>query len=615
MGFMRFPLGPTLALFAPYFLFPYWRYGPESLGQGGFAGILAAAALLWGCCVAPMHARGPMRLPTGFSPKDAGILAGLFLLFLIAQWPYLSLPLAWKGDEEFHLGRAMVLGEVYRLTMIEHSIALMILLAGAFLASFFLLRRSIGGKIWMVPLLFFLSIFYTLYLPSVPLRHWLIRYPPMTIPFHWIWCNSLLGTSFMEPFARLGSFLAMSASAGAAYLWLRKEGTPPLRAAGAAATLFTLPMIYYHASLLYIEPLLLFWQTLVLSRIWCRKEPWTLPDLYALASLASAGGLIKETAPPFIGCVGIFCAVQLWALGLSFRNRAAHLLRLVAVCLLPSLPYLYLRWQSEIRPHAFRPSNFIHGEVYAQFGHSICHYFTLTAAIGAGVGVILLLRKRSSGGRLACGTFNAAIVAILSTFAYSLFLGGGEEVEMIGLCRATLHFWPVFLVGIAGLLKGAGRAIGSWGAIALLLAGNYGFRPPGPTQRGSWGTTRWEVERHYPIDQVMRQISLRYPGETPVVFFGMGYPYPHLAFYLKKFGMAHPVLGQLQTRELPALSHELRSRGIPHALLVYHQEEGAPSEPDIPEGVSRVQTFELGKRRMILYEMVPLPKPCQTAGC
>jgi hypothetical protein len=602
-----------MLLFGLYFVFPYWTFPTSPRARWSFFAVVVLAFPLWAFCLGPLvRHRGGKRW---FGARDGTVLGIFFVALLIVQFRFLTLPLAWKGDEEFHVLRTILIHDHYASLLVEKFPLLLLCMAGGAIAGFILSRRlgrwSYGAAMIFAVLIFFAAAFgsgggET----SAELRYWLVRYPPFLIIPEVLLANKFLGTFFLEFFHRLPSFLSFFFVAVLAYGAFRRAGFRPAESTAVPLILLSCPLAFFYSTLAYIEPLLVLWQSLILYSI-IESEPDDIGLCYRIACITAFGGLIKETTVPFLGAVFLWLAMRAIRFPeTTWLRKAAHAARFAVIIFLPAVPYFYLRMGAGERGHAMLFANLFQVKVYERYLYALIHFFTLALALVALAGLLLMLLKKKHRG--------PALLALFSVIAYFLFFSA-DQPAFIGYSRFMLHFFPLVFAGIYGFFRlqreFALSRFPSWkirhyAVAGLLVLANLVMAPLTISSRALWVEPAEEAEKRepaeafYPYRDAIKHMAEEYGAEYPFVLFGLPYPYRFLGFYQRRYDARNRLLGTLKTNDPGPIVAHCRRQGIKKCLLLHHLPMESAGERKFPN-LRFVKRFELGPGRLDLYELAP----------
>ncbi|MBI3099599.1 MAG: hypothetical protein HYY93_15430 [Planctomycetes bacterium] len=555
----------ALSVCSLYLLLPYPELLAPRFGEAGAWLILLAIVGVWLACATP--ARGARSGPGSPWPRLRAFEAALVLAFLagfaLLEWPYLTLPFAYRGDEDHHLQGARLL---------ERALA-----TGAS-------REAVASS----------------------LAGWLGRYPPALLALETLCANRWLGTDTLEWTHRLTAFLPMALFALWPYLALRARGVPAAESWPALICLPFVPVVFYHAAVTYIEPLLLLVQGIVLLRV-AGLDRFETRDLFEIACLASIAGVVKETSPAVLAPVAAWLA---WK-GLSrreepLRRRAGVTARLLGTLLLPSLPFFLAR-SSDRRPYPLLLENLARSDFYAQWGAAAWSELTVGLLLLAALGFFFMAVRRRLTDLLVLG------LLLLGAWGVVFSL---DHLDYVGYGRFVLCLVPALSAGGVGLFLAPrdvcpihrrsplGRSI----LFAGMIAGcGAGFIPWRVGERESWGCPGSRTgEYYYDFDRAIEAAARRLPPDGSIfVYIGGGdHYYNALAFYLARHGLAGRLAGMTFGDPLaPKEAAALGKSGRPFRLMLLCHHTPSPPEPESSGGARFVERFTLGRRAIDLYEV------------
>lgn len=552
--------------FSLYFLLPYSHLFAPALSAPPALVLLVTLAVAWIACVGG-HAlvpreNSPERVRLG--GRDALVLLLFLAAFAALQWPYLTLPFAYCGDEDHHLQGARLL---------EKALA-----SGA--------SREATAE---------------------SLSEWLRRYPPALIAFETLLANRWLGTYGAEWAHRLAAFLPMALFAAWPYVALRRRGVPLPEALPALACLALVPVVFYHAAVLYIEPLLLLVEGAVLLSI-ASRDTFETRDLFQIALLASCAGLVKEIAPPFLAAIALWFAWRVLVRGDGpVRARCLTFARLAGTLILPCVPFMAVRAIAGKRDYPFAVGNLIRPEFYARWSEAAWGELTIGLLVLAATGFVFMAWRR----RLT----DLLIVALLLLAGYGA-LFSFDHLKYVGYGRFVLNLVPALSAGVVGLCLAPRDIcpIGRWSLpgrallFAAVIAGiGAVFVPWRVEDRESWGCPGEKTGEYcYAFDRAVGAAAAQLPADTGLFVYISGgeHYYNALPFYLARSGLTGRLSGMTFGEPLsPAAAATLGKTGRPFRLMLLCHHAPSPPEPESVPGVRFVERFTLGRRAVDLYEV------------
>lgn len=468
--------------------------------------------------------------------------AAVFLALLLYQFKFLSAPIAWKGDEEFHIRRAVGF-EVWmsrtilaRLTPI--SITLLI-----FITAYFLIKKYCGNRYQNYLFIVLLPILSFVLRPTMNKNNYLIlgqislRYPPLKAIFETLFANSLFSTLYSETAHRLSTFVPYFAIFIIAFLIARSLELESHLVYLLPVVLITSPLLYYYGTVNYIEPLVVFIQFLVLFEI-IRQPEITLAFLFKIAVISSITGVIKENAVPFLGAVAIFFTYHVISDNkIQFPKKLKLIFRLGYMTFLPMSLYLFFRMSvMKQRGYAAQFSNFLNPTTYYTYLLAINGQLTMPVFILSVIGLIYLYVSKKYT--------NAFLLSVLNFALYFIFVTS-ERYDLIGYSRFMLHLIPTFYLGLLGffLLARTNKYISSL-LIVSLIGYNIYSSPLTFTARSNWEVCSYGANEYYlPYPQAIKYLADNYPEDHSFIATGMNYGYSFYP-YKKKFGVKQTFLGQ-----------------------------------------------------------------------
>lgn len=593
----------TLLLFVfagAYVLAPYWMIAAETARRGLFVTGLLAAGALWA-----YSASGSLELRV---KRRAWIgLLVLFCVLLLLNYRALRIDIPWRGDEDYHIQVTLHFFESLR-RIVARAAWLWALAAGASaIALAVAWRRSRPGFIALAVGLLVLVVAVLAangsYLPS----NILLRYPAAG---YWLAAAPLYTSwPFVEPYSlfseatfRVVPFLAVVGLAWMCQQQLAHKGLEIGILFGVAVG--TMPLVYYHASILYLEPpaLVLMTYAAFRSETLLVAEPGVVRKSAAWYALIVVG-FLKETTAPFLAAFVVaralirFVPLTRARLHWSYIADEARL----AVCVLfPLFVYiLFRKYFGDPRGYTPHLQNLIEAGGYAKYGQSFLEQFGPFLVLFL-VGVAVLVRRRR----------HAVAGFLVLSFAAVCLFHLLDSVGFAGLSRFNLFLLPAVLVAAAvlvGELAQARRALTAL-LLVLVIAFNLVLSPLNldGSKKPLWGNYGIDTAEHYyPYRTALRWLRDNHPADE-IRFAGLSYYYWFAYYFMRLHWQAdHDVVqgdnveGDAQTL---AVENALRdaARDGRH-LVLYHVRGDTVPEPAEMHGFDVEKVFRNQAHILVLY--------------
>ena len=430
-----------------------------------------------------------------------------------------------RGDEDYHIYTVLRFAQKIKATIFFHLpfvILTILFLVAAFRKSKYFLVFGIGVLAYFI-----------LFGASEQVSHSaILRYPFFTRVFQVLppVITSAYGGLYSELTYRIVPFVSVIIMA-----WLTQRYRPfPDQVANllVGIAIGTMPLVYYYASILYLEM-----PAVVLMLIVCfhidrlLNDPFQKvkqqPAWYALLIL----GLIKETAVIFLLLFFLFRIITQIRLQVRKQERRpiewSDELTLLICLSIPIMIYLlYRSYFGTTRNTSFELINLIQLKVYGTLFLSFLEQFGFFCILFI-AGCYLLIRKR----RFVELWFAVASIIVSSLF-YIL-----ENTKWAGYSRFNLFALPMIVIVSKEFLSQLHARKGLVFSVLLItIFVNFLLSPVNfdGTKKPMWGNYLVDTSEHYyPYRETFLWLSENY--RTPkLLFSGMNYPY-FSSFYFKKY--------------------------------------------------------------------------------
>ncbi len=599
--------------------------------------VLLALALFWAWLAAG-------EVPVSTLPKQKQrllvSLSPLLLALMVAAFNFFPLrgEVPIQGDEGWHIWRARILRDIISPAFRGANLAITIGFVLLGVAFWYAAKHlSLPIKAGVVCTLGMAAGFLPGFL-NMPHRDFvLVRYPFISVWLHQaglIWDS----TVFREGVYRLMPLLAVFAMAWFAVWALQKNGIQAA-ALGFGLAFALTPVLYYHATILYLElPAL----ALLLVSLYYLNTLLTAdfrsvrgcPGWYALL----AAGFFKETLVFFIfGIIGLRLAFRLVPQLKPGRLKLKVILEEAAAVFCMALPlgiYVVFR-ASFIQARGYHPSlsNLFDWELYVVAAQALFTQFggILVLAIGGLIVGLWARRARFVLPVLALflihvffhfldrrvyiglARFNLFLFAPLAVLAFELIVWLKRKKPM--LLPVTVVFCLALNLSLSPLSLSGDKKPG-WGVPLPSNAREYTY-PYGQmidwlkSNRPNWPVLfACSITRHLTLDWYFEKAGYR-PGSLIVApsspYMGLGFHYPRIVF---------PGYLAIRTPSRSAATAELHhamklARQLGYPLVLYHRPEGAtdidPKEQKIAR-YSAVKAVTNSYLSLVLYQTISLPK-------
>lgn len=543
--------------------------------------------------------------------RDWLILIGIVAALVWLQLPFLAAPLAWRGDEDYHVRRAELFAQSLHegLTVYPWRWIACGVLFGA-VAGARLTKRRIGdGAIaiiagWAVAASATMTLEYvhaTLYGRGG--RLWIaesvFRYPPGGLALGAFFVSHEMGTLAAEWAHRMIAFLPYVAICGVTYASARALSAGRVSAVAASAIMALLPLTYYHAAIAYLDVAAVAVGCYI-ALLFLKHDRVDGGFVLRVASAAAALVPIKETALPIAVAATVVLALRvLISLEAAWYRRAAVALGAALLIAAPGVIYFSFVWiMGGVRPH---PQNWDHLAQWQTYRHAAAGAWAQFGPAGCMailIGLVMAALSVRTTWALAFGCMTAVLSAVVF---YS------DHPSYIGYSRFTLYFLPLILVAVASLarpLPVSGKYVGAvqTALLGAIAAASHFAAPRTLADRQNWGSLFTDTaEYYYPYPDAIELLSQRGPKATFCVS-GGSFPY-HVRFYLRKTGMEFRKL-IAQNADQQSLEDAVRWTAANGArFLIFHRPEPVEGPPgETPAGAVFVERFTIGERAVDVYD-------------
>lgn len=538
----------------------------------------------------------------------------VFLFLLGYQWKFLHAPVAWRGDEDYHLHRALhfqfwFFRELKRMQFI--------ILMFSFSVCWYLDKRFTGAKYKRILLIILIT---TLSFIIRPTHHnfqnCFMRYPPFLLFLETLFANPFFSTSYSEFAHRLAIFVPYFIIFLFLFFTVYSLGLKSYLSYSLPVITITTPLLYYHGAIVYIEILLVLIQFWVLFKIFHQSQI-TPGFLFEIAVISSLGGIVKENCLPFLFTVFVFIIIKTFCERKElYNNKYLFIIRSFYLIFLPAGIYLLFRnIFGVVRPYAAHFDNLYNLGSYYTYLLAIRQQLTLPVFLISLMGFIYLLLSKKYP--------NALLFSLLNFFFYFVFLTA-EHYEMIGYSRFMLHFLPTFFTGLVGVGVWMNKLDGRRNrymlvAIAIVIGSNIFYSPRYFAERSNWGVYNCDTAEYYlPYPAALEYIGSSYSPNASFIATGMFYSY-NFDFYIRKFNLQQKFKGMYlqggrwyvpkgDGRKPLTLENSFRvARQEKANLLLFHNLNNSVLVKKTSTDVKFVNRFSLGTHSLDLYKLLDNP--------
>jgi hypothetical protein len=610
-----------MVLFAlGYLVSPYWLavvFGQKNqwtgiIGQKSamaiFAALLMAVGIAWSRVVS-----GDIHLLRNSQDKNLSHFtwsAAMAIVILAINFMPIGYNIPVQGDEEWHIWRTATLhNSIYTFFADGKAIWGPVLIAAVSIFISLIRGLKASMKAMIIITLITGAIIFSGIFQSKTIAYQLLRYPFISSWLHQVgpvWQGSM----YDEAVYRIIPVVSIFTIAYFAFVALKENGLKPLAAAMVAVGLVTVPNLYYHASILYLELPALAGLTVALYYIErLVKEDFTVVrscgGWYALL----AASFLKETLVAALAAIVVLRIVYRFSSMVRNKQLGARaigdeILLCAGVCI-PVGIYVVIRCVfADVRgyhPEFAQIGNFklwIAGLsfLWKQFG-------LLVVASVAGL-IIETARRRF-----------LLVISLTAIFASDFIFHLLDNAAYVGLARFNLFlFAPMAILGLKAIMYLHGRSPSTVYATAAILIGtNLAMSPValGGEKKPSWASESAIIcEYYFPKDEAVRWLRENRPDARLVV--AGAYADTKIIWYFIK--EQYRPIGFKELTANTKLSWEenlrqsletARALGGKQVLFFKMQELTGTTREDMEiEGFRLVKTFRNKYLAILLYEMV-----------
>lgn len=494
-----------------FLLCPYWELAQSGIAKPILFIALTCTGLLWA-----YFSSGEIIFTKNNLNK--WIFFILALILLIINIKTLNIDIPWKGDEDSHIKAAIMLC-FNPLWLFPFGIAIF---------CFFYTKKQTLSE--LLPLLFILIILFGIY---GSLYEWginqMIRYPFITRWLHIIPVQLLFFSKtafFQESLFRIVPFISTVVLSWIIFRKINCENN--LIKASIAIAISTIPILFYHSSILYLEMPAVLCMTIVLFEIpkllenkyhiLCNNISW-----YILIFI----GFIKETTIPFLASFVLCRFFIQFKKGMGWEI-VKNELKIMFSVMAPLLLYISISvFFKRDRPYTLDLINLIQIKLYLTLFASYLEQFGFLLLLFV-LGCFILFKQKQYK-LLIFSCINILLDIILHFYV--------DDYIYIGYARFNIFITPVLIIFSCYFFNYIYQKnnILTWGSIICLFVVNILLSPVNMdgTRKPFWGSPLVDTADHYyPYRDTLLWLKEMHPKDK-IRFTGMSYPY-FFNFYFYK---------------------------------------------------------------------------------
>ena len=521
-----------MIVFSCFLVLPYHQLLENLYTSILYYTIAGGSALLW-FRLAGNHIQKPI-----FN-HEAQATSKLPIIILVLFWPLVTFPflfdsLALYGDENYHVMRSVM----FRNDFIHMSIGLRALLYSfpvglAVLCSLHNTRRIHHRWIFLAFFIYIATTAWCLRDAFPTFVEWLVRYPALFAILE----TSVTGLSpsfIVDEWAhRLNALLPMLVlSLTLFFIFARHLSVQPFFILCIILGVFSLPILRYHATLVYIDPLVfaLICTMLVSLRL---DSGISSTSLWKYGPPLSLLGAIKITALPLLLTFTLCSILFFLKEGTKPDKRKIACFSLLMI--IPSLPQLLLRILLKIQNIPVSYDNFFSQTCWTGYIEGLLYQFGPLFLMVSLCGLLMIIFKER-------GFWSHFILIYFSLYLFFMFR---VEREFVGISRYQLYLAPCFILGFFEIIKIGFHFSknkhpivfsGLTGFLILLTAVNLAFPLRGHPTKPNWASPLSKhPESFYPFNDAA--LYVKEQEYTRIFISGtLTTTYNYLFFYEVKHG-------------------------------------------------------------------------------
>ncbi len=583
--FLDFIRSTGLLFWSVYFVIPYREYSSNPLL---FFFLLIGLLCLWIWALGykaidetKLINKNILRMDW----KTALFFTGVLIILLVLNFKFLNGPIAWRGDEDFHIYRAFFFLQFIKTKAM--ALKFLFILLPVFYVAIFLLRFY--GKIRIslissisIPLVIF-AIIWSLFLWGDNYRNAFLRYPPLLMVFQ----SFLVGPwPHSEIAHRMIAFIPFTGIFFLLFKYL-EPNIGRFNAALSSLVFATIPLFFYFSTVTFLEQGALLFEALALFLLINANILYTL-FLRVIGGIAGFSGFCKETMIPFLmGFFIVMIIIEHRFSGKKFGQSLPNILRLGILIFAPISPFLLQNLSPNIDPHRVEWLKLIDFKIYSLFFSGVLSQITVPILLICFLGIIggVFIEK----GKYAVLT--AILTSLLSFIGVSIL-----TAPWVGYARYNLALFSFFFIGFLSFFrfeftkKYSNKIIFSLLLITLLVA-SFNFAPVTFSKRNNWGSPGIDTaEYYYPYNKALKWISEK---NSQYKIFISGHKYPYFAeFYRYKYKIVNEIM-QDAKETIPVFAFK-KAIEVKADILILHN--NPQTHISLPDEIKQYLTksFELG---------------------
>jgi hypothetical protein len=373
-----------------------------------------------------------------------------------------------------------------------------------------------------------------------------------------------------------------------------------LTATAAAAAVATLPLLYYHAAITYLEVAVLAIGCYI-ALLFLRHDRCDRGFVLRVAAVAAAIVPIKETGAPLAVAAAVVLAARiLVGLDAAWHRRLAVAVGATALIVIPgALYFAFVAIVGGGRSHPQGWEQLAQWETYRRVAVAGWAQFGPIGLAAIFVGFVFAVMNRRAAWAVGLVSMNALLCAVVFFTDHDAY---------IGYSRFTLCFSPLVVLAVIALSGSAlARRLHDVRVQPVLLTAialaSFLTAPRSLERRENWGSLHTDTaEYYYPYDRAVESLASIKPKSSFYVS-GLTYPY-HVLFYVRRTGMDfRQCMGvNADGLTLPESIETAAANGAAY-LLFHHASPVDASPPAATPGARWIERFAIGRRALDLFDV------------
>jgi hypothetical protein len=401
------------------------------------------------------------------------------------------------------------------------------------------------------------------------------------------------------------AFVPYAAICGITYAAARSLASRRLPAVAAAAVTATLPLLYYHAAITYLD--------VAAAAIGCyitllflRNDHTDRGLVLRVASAASMLVPIKETAAPLAAAAAMVLVIRvLTGLNEAWYRRVAVSIGAVMLIAVPgALYFVFVAIIGGLRSHPQGWMQLTQWAPYRQATAAAWEQLGPAGVVAIVAGAVMAATNRRASWALGFGLLMIVLCVILFF---------SDHPKYVGYSRFSLYFAPVLVLAVASLSSPFAFPWRHtwWVQVCALVAISSAGWLSGPhtwASRENWGSKFADTaEYYYPYDRAVAAIPQKDSRKDTFCVSGSTYPY-HVLFYVRQTGMQFRQFVGQNADGLSLGGSVTWASNRAARYLVFHQPLPVDGPPGMaPSGARFMKRFEIGRRALDVYDLAPTP--------